>query len=324
MIHKLKWTRYIGLFVLGIIYLIVIPLIWGHSSFILNIAITASIFSIAALGVWICFKVGLMNMGQSIFLALGGYCTAILSVKLGLSFWLCLPISGILAAVVGLFLGSVTRWLKGFYFSILTFVLNMAMKQILMISDFTGGASGIRNVARPNSVSIGSLTIIPQFNGDNKLPYYFLAAVLLIITVIIIWRLTKCPIGRMTDALCQNDKLAASVGINIVKYRLISICTSSFLAGISGAFFVGYTTVIYPITYTTTESIYLPIYCLFGGVNYLIGPILGAFFFQAVFPFLSILHDYQAIIYALIMIVVIRWLPNGIISLRFRRKKVAE
>jgi len=323
--YKLKLLRFIAVLVLGIIYLTVIPVLWGDSPFILTIVIQASIFAIAALGVWLCFTVGLTNIAQAVFLAIGGYTTAILSTKLGLSFWLCLPIAGLVAAFIGFFLGSVTRWLKGIYFGILTFVLNEIMRHGMMLGgDLTGGTVGIGSIPRPDSISIGGWTIIPQFAATDRLLYFYLAAFLLIISIAVVWRLSRCRIGRMNDALRQNDKLAATVGINIVKYRLITFCVSCFLGGIGGAFFAGYTTVILPVTYNLLVSVYLAIYCVCGGLGYIAGPILGAFFFQALFPFLSALHDYQAIIYAVMMIAVILWMPNGVLSLRFRRKKVAK
>lgn len=325
MIYKIKSLRFVTLLILGIIYLIVIPLLWSDSAFLLNIVITASVFSIAALGVWLCFTLGLINIGQGVFIAIGGYTTAILSVKLGLSFWLSLPMAGLVAALIGFLLGNVTRWLKGLYFAILTFVLNEVMRLgVMQGGSLTGGSFGILDIPRPDSISIGEWTIIPQFTGVDKLPYYFLAAFLLIISLAVVWQISRCRIGRINDALSQSDRLAASVGINIVKYRLIVICVCCFLGGISGAFFAGYSTVIHPVTYSLWTSIYLILYCLFGGLGYIAGPISGAFFFQAIFPFLSALRDYQALIYASIMIVVILWLPNGALSLRFRRKEVAK
>jgi branched-chain amino acid transport system permease protein len=164
--------------------------------------------------------------------------------------------------------------------------------------------------------------LFEKFSGAEKLPYFFLVTILLIISITLIWRISKCQIGNINAALNQSDKLAASVGINIVKYRLISICISCFLGGICGAFFAAYTTTVLPQTYQLWTSIYLIIYCLLGGVHYFFGSILGAFFFQAVFPFLRALHQYQALIYASIMIVIILWLPNGILSVRICRKKV--
>lgn len=325
MMYKIKSLRFITPLILGVIYLTMIPVLLSDSAFLLNIIITASVFSIAALGVWLCFTLGLINIGQGVFMAIGGYTTAILSVKLGVSFWLSLPLAGLAAALSGFLLGNVTRWLKGLYFAILTFVLNEVMKLGLMVGgNFTGGAEGITGIARPDSISIGGWTIIPQFTGVDKLLYYFLAAFLLVVSVALVWRLSRSRIGRINDALRQSEKLAASAGINIVKYRLIAICVSSFLGGISGAFFAGFTTTILPTVYTLWTSIYLVIYCLFGGLGYIAGPILGAFFFQAIFPSLAALRDYQAIIYASIMIVVILWLPNGVLSLRFRRKEVAK
>jgi len=289
MINKLKSPRLLTLLILGIIYLIVMPVVLKGSPYILNILITASIFSIAALWVWLCFTAGLIHIGQGVFMAIGGYTTAILSLRLGISFWLCLPIAGLMAVVVGLGIGSVTRWLKGLYFAMFTFVLNEVMRLGMTAGgDFTGGSEGLTNIARPNSISIGGWTIIPQFTAADKLPYYFLAAFLLIISVAVVWRLSRCQIGKCNSALLQSDKLAAAVGISIVKYRLIAIGVSSFLAGIGGAFVVSFTTTILPQVYTLWVSIYLLIYCLFGGLGYIAGPISSKFYSHLSQQYMSI------------------------------------
>src|SRR6266704_1828113 len=82
------------------LYLVVVPFVFRESRYLLGVLTTASVLSLISLGVWLTFAIGRINIGQAAFALVGGYTTAILSVKLGVSFWLCLPASGLAAALV--------------------------------------------------------------------------------------------------------------------------------------------------------------------------------------------------------------------------------
>src|SRR3989442_13710157 len=110
------------------LYLVVVPFVFRESRYLLGVLTTASVLSLISLGVWLTFAIGRINIGQAAFALVGGYTTAILSVKLGVSFWLCLPASGLAAALVGAVIGWPILRLKGVYFAMITLTLTEAAR----------------------------------------------------------------------------------------------------------------------------------------------------------------------------------------------------
>jgi branched-chain amino acid transport system permease protein len=316
-------TTKIVFFVVGLLYTIVYPLIFRHNNYQLNMVITASILSIISLGVWLTFVIGRINIGQGAFVLIGAYTTAILLVKLNLSFWLCLPISGMIAALLGFLIGIPILRLKGVYFDMLTLSLTEVVMLAMLNLDFlTQGSRGIMNIPIPGALKIGSLTIIPAFTPGKYLSFYYLTASLLIIILFAIWRLYSSRIGWNMQVLRQSDTLALSSGINIAKYRLISYTICCFLGGIGGSLFAVYIQSLFPASFKVIDSIYYMLYCFLGGLNYLIGPILGAFLMTFSFEGLRFIQKYQEGIYACLMIIFMLWLPNGLMSLKLKKRNI--
>ena len=313
----------IVIFVVGLLYIIGYPLIFRHNNYQLNIVITASILSIISLGVWLTFVIGRINIGQGAFVLIGAYTTAILLVKLNLSFWLCLPVSGIIAGLLGFLIGIPILRLKGVYFDMLTLSLTEAVMLAMLNLDFlTQGSRGIMNIPIPGTLKIGSLTIISAFTPGKYLSFYYLTAILLIIILFAIWRLYSSRIGWNMQVLRQSDTLALSSGINIAKYRLISYTICCFLGGIGGSLFAVYIQSLFPTSFKVIDSIYYMLYCFLGGLNYLIGPILGAFLMTFSFEGLRFIQKYQEGIYACLMIIFMLWLPNGLMSLKLKKRTI--
>jgi branched-chain amino acid transport system permease protein len=313
----------IVIFVVGLLYTIGYPLIFRHNNYQLNIVITASILSIISLGVWLTFVIGRINIGQGAFVLIGAYTTAILLVKLNLSFWFCLPVSGIIAGLLGFLIGIPILRLKGVYFDMLTLSLTEAVMLAMLNLDFlTQGSRGIMNIPIPGALKIGSLTIIPAFTPGRYLSFYYLTAILLIIILLAIWRLYSSRIGWNMQVLRQSDTLALSSGINIAKYRLISYTICCFLGGIGGSLFAVYIQSLFPTSFKVIDSIYYMLYCFLGGLNYLIGPILGAFLMTFSFEGLRFIQKYQEGIYACLMIIFMLWLPNGLMSLKLKKRTI--
>jgi branched-chain amino acid transport system permease protein len=312
-----------GLVILALIYLVAVPYWFADAGYILGVLINASVLSFISLGVWVTFSIGRINISQGAFALIGGYTTAILSARYGVSFWLCLPLAGLVAAAIGTVIGAAILRLKGVYFAMITLSLTEAVRlAFLNGGDFTQGATGIVNIPRPGALSIFGLTIIPAFSGADPLPFYYLAAALLILGLLAVWRLTTSRLGWVFRSLRQNEDLAASIGINVAKYRVIAFGFSCFVGGVGGAFFAAFLQSIYPATYSVTDSVYFMLYCFLGGLDFIFGPVVGAFLLVIGFELLADVQQYQALIYGVLMISCILWLPNGILSLSLRRDAV--
>jgi branched-chain amino acid transport system permease protein len=312
--------RLAGLALLAFFYLVVLPVWFAGSAYILGVLTNASILSFISLGVWVTFAIGRINIAQGAFAMIGGYATAILSTRYGVSFWLCLPLAALVAAAVGAVIGAAILRLRGVYFAMITLSLTEAVRlAFLNGGEFTQGASGIVNIPRPGALEIFGLTIVPAFGGANPLPFYYLAAALLILGLLAVWRLTTSRLGWVFRSMRQNEELAASIGINVAKYRVIAYGFSCFLGGLGGAFFAAFHQNIYPATYSVTDSVNFMLYCFLGGLDFVFGPVVGAFLLVISFELLHDLQQYQTLIYGVLMISFILWLPNGLLSLTLRR-----
>lgn len=311
-----KVFRLTGLALLLVVFLVAIPLLFRNSPYLIGVITNAATLSVIASGVWLTFAIGRTNIAQGAFAMIGGYTAAILSTRYGVSFWLCLPLAGIAASVVGVVIGWAILKLKGVYFSMITLSVTEAVRlAILNGGEFTHGASGIINVARPDALSVFGITLIPAFDGTSPFPFYYLAMALLILTLLSLWRIANSRLGWTFRSMRVNEDLAASIGVNVAKYRVIAFSTCCFIGGVGGAFFAAFQQNIYPATYTVNDSMASMLYCFLGGLDYIAGPVVGAFLLVVSFEALQPLQKFQPIIYAILMIAFMLWLPNGILSM---------
>ncbi len=301
-----------------VIYLIVLPAYFAESRYVLRVITTASVLSFISLGVWLTFTIGRINIGQGAFALIGGYTTAILSTKLGVSFWVCLPLSGLVAGLTGIIFGLGILRLKGVYFAMITLSLTEAVRLgFLSGGDFTGGAPGIPNIPLPDELKLFGITLVPDFGEvDTHIAFYYLGAVLLILGLAVIWRISSSRLGWIFESLQQDEELSRSVGINVARYRVMAYAICCFYGVLGGAFFTVSQQSIYPSVFGVPDSLFFILYCFLGGLAFVAGPIVGAFLLFILFELLHELQQYQQLIYSVIMISIMLWLPNGLLSLR--------
>jgi branched-chain amino acid transport system permease protein len=265
---------------------------------------------------------GRINIGQGAYALFGAYTTAVLVTQTSISFWLALILSGIVAALFSILIGFPILRLKGVYFSMITLTLTEVVKLLaIALVPITNGPRGITNIPLPGELSIFGLTIIPDFATleNPKIGFYYLAVIAMIITFAILYRLVHSRMGILLKSLQQNEELASSFGVNISYLRVISYAISSFFGGIGGAIFINLTQSVYPTTFQVADSINYMLYTFLGGLSYVFGPILGAFVLYFSWDILFVFKEYQLLIYSSIIILLMLFLPNGILSLRFKK-----
>jgi len=279
--------------------------------YILNIAITTGIWTTSVWGVRLIMSTGQLTLGHAAYMAVGAYASTLLVMKAGLSFWLAFPLSGVISAFVALLIGYPTLRIKGVYFSIITFAFAEIVRLIIVHwTTFLGGFGGIANIPAPNPVfSI-------RFTG--RVPYYYLILALSIVTYWIMVCMEKSRIGRIFSSIHESDTLAESIGINIMKYKMTAFCVGCFFAGLSGSFYAHYFNFTSPEFFTIWQSIYCLIFVLVGGAGSVLGPLLGSFFLTLVPELLRVAREYEPVVYAIILILVMFLLPGGLITLPAR------
>ncbi|BAK72914.1 branched-chain amino acid ABC transporter permease [Arcobacter sp. L] len=311
--------------IIAIVFLLVIIpvilLVIQRNDFLYGITSVAILATISA-GVWLSFYMGRINMGQGAYALIGAYTTAVLVVQYDISFWIALFVSGFVAAFFSILIGLPILRLRGVYFSMVTLTLTEVVRLIaIALVPLTNGPSGITNIPLPGELSLFGITIIPDFATlqNSKIAFYYLAVVVMIISFAVVHRLVNSRMGILLKSLQQNEELASSFGVNIAYLRVISYAISSFLGGIGGAIFINLTQSVYPTTFQVADSINYMLYTFLGGLAYVFGPILGAFVLYFSWDMLFIFKEYQLLIYSSIMILLMLFLPNGILSLRLKK-----
>ncbi|QDF27548.1 branched-chain amino acid ABC transporter permease [Halarcobacter anaerophilus] len=321
----MKNKQFITRVLIALIFLLVIipaVLIYTQRNDFLYGITSVAILAMISAGVWLTFYIGRINMGQGAYALIGAYCAAVLITQLNLSFWLALFLAGILASLFSILIGLPILRLRGVYFSMITLTLTEVVRLLaIALVPVTNGPRGITNIPLPGELSIFGITIIPDFANlqNSKIGFYYLSVIAMIVTFAILYRLVHSRMGILLKSLQQNEELASSFGVNISYLRVISYAIASFFAGVGGAIFINLTQSVYPTTFQVADSINYMLYTFLGGLAYVFGPILGAFVLYFSWDILFIFKEYQLLIYSSIMILLMLFLPNGLLSLRFKK-----
>jgi branched-chain amino acid transport system permease protein len=247
---------------------------------------------------------GLLSLGHAAFYGLGGYTTAILMTRYGVSFLPALILSGVMALIFGMLLGVPTRKVRGDYFCLLTIAFGEIFRLVAQAwIPFTGGAMGIVGIPIPR---IFAWTI------RSETDFYYLGLILVGFTYLSMVLLTNSRFGRAFVAI-REDELAASVmGINAPAYKILAFSIGSFYAGLAGSYLAVYQTTITPTSFRLDESCLMIIMVIVGGMGSLLAPISGVIIMTLATEAFRSLADYRMLIIGVIMVVVLLFRPQGL------------
>ena len=317
--RQMSATRLAGVLAFLLAVFVLVPLfisLTGRWDFYYTLT-SVALLSVAAAGVWLTFYIGRINIGQGAYALTGGYVSAVLMTQYGVSFWLTLPLAGIFCALVSVVIGLPILRLRGVYFAMVTLVLTEVARLTALALPITNGAKGITSIPLPGELSVFGLTIIPDFASleNPKLAFYLMAAVLMVLTYLVLWRIVNSRLGHLCRSLQQNEELSASIGVNTAMLRVLAYAISSFFGGLAGAIFVAISQSIYPSSFVVQDSVNFMLYCFLGGLGYVFGPMLGTLLLYFGWDLLSVAKEYQLLIYSGALIALMLVLPNGILSL---------
>ena len=280
-----------------------------------------ALLSIASAGVWLTFYIGRINIGQGAFALVGGYVSALLVTKMGMSFWWTLPLAGLFCALLAVLIGLPILRLRGVYFAMVTLVLTEVGRLAALALPFTNGAKGITSIPLPGELSLFGLTIIPDFGTleNPKLAFYFMAVTMMAMAYALVWRIVNSRLGHLCRSLQQNEELASSIGVNTAYLRVLAYAISSFLGGIAGASFVAISQSLYPSSFQVTDSVNFMLNCFLGGLGFVLGPMVGTLLLYFGWDLLFATGRFQLLIYSSLMILLMLVLPNGVLSLLDRK-----
>ncbi|MGO4436620.1 high-affinity branched-chain amino acid ABC transporter permease LivM [Rhizobium sp. RAF56] len=313
---SLKWVDNFGIQIL-----IYVMLAWG-----LNIVVGLA---------------GLLDLGYVAFYAVGAYSYALLSSNFGLSFWVLLPVAGLLAALWGVILGFPVLRLRGDYLAIVTLAFGEIIRLVLINwTDVTKGTFGISGIAKASIFGIWSFDVgaannfaksfgLPMASAWYKIFLFYLILLLCMLTAYVTIRLRRMPIGRAWEALREDEIACRSLGINTVTTKLTAFATGAMFAGFAGSFFAARQGFVSPESFVFMESAVILAIVVLGGMGSLTGIAIAALlmvggtellremdFLKAIFGPEFTPELYRMLIFGLAMVVVMLFKPRGFVGSR--------
>ena len=328
-------------------FLIVYPIIaiygagWtGATKWIDNFGIQILIYVMLGWGLNIVVGLaGLLDLGYVAFYAVGAYSYALLAKSFGFSFWILLPLAGILASFWGVILGFPVLRLRGDYLAIVTLAFGEIIRLVLINwVDLTNGYAGISSIPRPTFFGIPFTANDDGFAAVFGLPFtpvyrtvflYYLILALALLTAFVTVRLRRLPVGRAWEALREDEIACRSLGINTTNTKLTAFSIGAMFGGFAGSFFAARQGFISPESFTFLESATIVAIVVLGGMGSQIGVAIAAIVMvggveiMRELDFLKLIFgqdfdptQFRMLIFGLAMVLVMIWRPRGLISTR--------
>ena len=308
-----------------------LPFLPFADRYVVEIAITVLIYVMLGWGLNIVVGLaGLLDLGYVAFYAVGAYSYALLSINFGLSFWVCLPIAGLLAALFGVMLGFPVLRLRGDYLAIVTLGFGEMIRIILLNwKDFSGGPNGISSIPRPDffgypfarTAEAGETTFHQlfglEFSPLHRIVFlYYLIFFLAMATNLFTLRMRRLPVGRAWEALREDEIACRALGINPTNIKLSAFALGAMFGGFAGAFFATRQGFISPESFSFIESAVILAIVVLGGMGSQIGVVIAAAFLILVPEILRDFAQYRMVLFGMAMVLIMLWRPQGLIAHR--------
>jgi branched-chain amino acid transport system permease protein len=317
MIRHLRW--------LWLAFLLSVP-VWLEDQYYLHILITTGIFTIAAISLNLLLGfTGQLSLGHVAFFGIGAYTSALFSLGFDLELtegytfvfapkpvWFAFLCGVLLAGFFGWVIGKISFKVRGAYFVIVTISFAEVVRLVaLNWVDLTEGPMALSAIP-PFTVAVPGLW---EQTLWRKTPNYYLMLAIAILSYLIVRRLVLSRTGRAMIALRENEPLATSVGIDVTRYLVLAAVVSAAIAGAAGGLYAHYVRIVDPDVFLFIYTVTMVIMVITGGKGTLAGPIVGGLIFGILPVLLRTIAEpeTQWIIYGVIMIVIVYFLPDGIV-----------
>jgi branched-chain amino acid transport system permease protein len=333
------------------------PLLPFANRYLIVVAILILIYVMLGWGLNVVVGLaGLLDLGYVAFYAVGAYSFALLATKFGLSFWICLPLAGILAACWGIILGFPVLRLRGDYLAIVTLAFGEIIRLVLINwQNFTGGPAGIGKIPMPSFPMIVfeggwpklvGLTLtdegpyqFAQFFGIDYVPVhrfiwlYYIILALALLTNYVTLKLRRLPIGRAWEALREDEIACRSLGVNTTNTKLTAFAIGAMFGGIAGSFYATWQGYISPDSFVFMESAIILSIVVLGGMGSQIGVaaaavvMIGGIEVLRNLQFANTLYkafvggefdpnEYRMLVFGIAMVLIMLFKPRGFVGAR--------
>jgi len=312
---KTHWVLLIAF----IIFIFTVPLFLNPQFFsVINIMM---IIMIAVVGLHILVGYcGQISFGHAAFMAIGAYSSALMMNHFGLSFWICMPLAGLITAAVGILFGLPSVRVKGLYLALVSIAAQFIIIYVIEtpLQGVTGGQWALRT----------AVPKIGDFAFDTPPKFYYLIASITILMIFLAKNLARTKTGRNFVAVRDNDIAAEVMGINIVTTKVLAFAIASFYAGVAGSLWAHYQRAFTTSDFSMLQSIWFVGMVIVGGMGSTLGPILGTMFITLldqfvlrftptmtkVLPTLTAaqISSFGMFLFAAVIILFLVWEPRGL------------
>ena len=276
----------------------------------------ATIFAIVAAGLDLTIGYGgLLSLGHAAFFGIGAYTSALLFLHFRIPMWGGLIAGAALAALAAFLLGSLILKVRGHRFVITTVAFAEIMRLVAYNwEDLTRGQRGLPGILPPviDIPGVGTIDFV------SKTAFFYIAVAVAVVSIAVLLRIARSPMGRGFVALRENEDLAESVGIDVRHYAILSFTIGGFFGGVGGSLYAHYVSFVGPDLFYFSYTMIFLVMVVTGGKGSIIGPVIGAFAFTLLPEYLRIADEFRFIFFGAILIVVMLFFPNGLVEILAR------
>lgn len=277
--------------------------------------------AILGISIYITLSTGQLSLGNAGFMSVGAYTSALLTLKLGFPMVGAIFAGGVVAAAVALIIGLPTTRLQGLYLAIATLGFGEVVRVVALNMTITNGALGLTGIPSMG-LALGNFAdaigLIDLMDADVQQGGQIIMVLVLLVVLIVlttVWLLLEnSRIGRAFKAIKADEHAAELSGIHTVYYKMLAFVIGSFVAGAAGGLYAHATFFINPTDFSYHKVVDILLYVVFGGSNVIWGPILGASILTILPEALRFMADYRELIYGAMLIVMMAFRPDGILT----------
>lgn len=320
-LDKLFTRRSRWAYLVGLILALAIPFLIGGNTYVYHLFILSMLMSVVAVA--LNFQLGsanLPNFASGASYGIGAYAAAILMVQFGVNFWLAMLVAALIASVFGILLGIPCMRTRDYYLALVTIAFAVIVHELFNNLTFTGGPGGIFGIPTPSILgySFREQPVILGIQLPSSANFYYLSLAGLIFAVFLGQRIHNSRVGLAWNAIGADPLAASCQGINVVWFKVLAFAVDSFLAAIAGVIYASYTSFIAPADFTFLVSVTIMTMVIIGGMDNVIGVIIGAFILTILPEKFRIFADYRLLIFGVAVIGMLLLRPQGILPRRVR------
>ena len=278
--------------------------------------------AIMALGLnFMTGRAGLICLGYAAFMAIGAYTVGILTLKVGISFWIALPLAGIFASLFGVILGLPALRVKGHYLALVTIAFGLIVQELLLnLESITGGTNGLIDIPSPRffGIDMGTTVNFGFMSMTYQANFYYLCLALLIIATVVLYRFSNSLFGLALNAMREDQLAAQCYGLNLTNYKLLAFAIGAFFGGIAGGVYTAMINFIAPENFGYSLSIIVISMIILGGLDSIPGALVGAFFLTVFPEKFRAFEDYRVMFYGIIIVLCLLFMREGVLPFKHR------